>query len=141
MNNIAFSIEIHAPKEKVWEALWKEENYRHWTSAFAEGSHAQTDWQEGSKVLFLDGNGNGMFSIIEKNIPNMQMTFKHLGEIKNGVETTSDWGGAIEDYQLSQVGEYTLLQVGLDMTEAFEQYFKETFPKALHIVKQIAESK
>jgi len=55
-----FSINIEAPKEKVWNTLWNDQTYREWTSAFAEGSRAETDWKKGSRVLFTDGKGSGM---------------------------------------------------------------------------------
>jgi len=51
---------------------------------FAAGSYAKTDnWKEGSKVLFLDGKGQGMVSTVAKNKPNEYMSFKHLGEVKD----------------------------------------------------------
>ncbi len=146
MNPIKFSISISAPAEKVWKALWNEPNYNKWTSVFSEGSHAETDWKEGSKVLFLDGKGSGMSSVIDKVVPNRQMTFKHLGMVKDGVELPPDekskeWAGAKESYYLSEENGITELKVEMDATQEFEQYFNDIFPKALSIVKQISESK
>ena len=87
MESMNFDISINAPREKVWNALWEDANYRNWTSAFAEGSCAETDnWKQGSKVLFGDGQGNGMVSMVEENRPNEYMSFKHLGELRDGVE-------------------------------------------------------
>src|SRR5215470_7756455 len=105
MEKKEFKTTINASKEKIWAVLWNEETYQKWTSVFAEGSRAQTDWRKGSKVLFLDGNGSGMVSMINESIPNEFMSFKHLGEVKNGVEDiTSDriqqWAGAMENYTL-----------------------------------------
>ena len=67
MELLKFSVKIIAPKEKVWSTLWNDTTYRQWTSAFTPGSHAVSDWNEGSKINFLDGNGSGMFSIIDSN--------------------------------------------------------------------------
>ena len=53
MKKLQFSIEINAPKEKVWDTLWQDENYRKWTSVFIEGSFAESDWKEGGKIHFL----------------------------------------------------------------------------------------
>jgi hypothetical protein len=39
------------------ESMWDDSTYRQWTSAFSEGSHAVSDWKEGSKVLFLSPEG------------------------------------------------------------------------------------
>src|SRR6186997_2278666 len=114
MKTLKFTEEINAPKEKVWKTLWDDATYRQWTAAFMEGSYAETDWKEGSKVLFLSPGGNGMFSVIEKKIPNEQMIFKHLGEVKNGVEVPGDWAGAKEAYHLEEKNGTTQLDVQLD---------------------------
>ncbi len=139
MTTLKFTTKINAPKEKVWETLWNDTTYRKWTAAFMEGSYAESDWKEGSKILFLTPKGDGMFSIIEKKIPNQEMTFKHLGELKNGIEESKNWEGAKESYHLEEKNGITELDVQLDSVGEFEQYFNDTFPKALNVLKQIAE--
>ena len=145
MQKLNFSTSINAPKEKVWKTLWDDSSYRKWTSVFGEGSYADTDWKEGSKVLFLDGKGEGMVSKIETNRPNEFMSFKHLGMVKNGVEDTESetvkgWAGALENYTLTEVNGTTELTVDMDITEDFQSYFTETFPKALEQVKVLSEN-
>lgn len=145
MRKIHFSIDIDAPATVVWKTLWEDSCYRAWTAVFSEGSHAVTDWQEGSKVLFLDGKGNGMHSTIKTCIPNVQMSIKHIGCVKDGAELPPDevgaaWSGAMEEYFLTAAStEKTLLEVIMDSDDAFENYFQTTFPKALATVKAIAE--
>jgi hypothetical protein len=139
MTTLNFSVTINAPKEKVWDKLWSDASYRQWTSAFSEGSYAESDWKEGSKVLFLSPGGDGMFSVIEKKVPFEEMTFKHLGEVKKGVEEPKDWAGARESYQLKEVNGTTQVQVKVDITEDFQDYMNDKFPKALAILKQISE--
>jgi hypothetical protein len=139
MKTLNFSIDIDAPKQKVWDKLWSDSGYRQWTAAFAEGSYAESDWQQGSKIVFLTPKGDGMFAVIEEKVPFEKMTFKHLGEIKDGVEELKDWGGALESYQLEGSNGKTKLNVSVDLLPEFEGYFDETFPKALNIVKQISE--
>ena len=140
MEKLKFSVSINAPKEKVWSTLWDDNTYRQWTAAFMEGSYAESDWNEGSSILFLSRGGDGMFAVIEKKIPNEQMSFKHMGEIKNGVQEPKEWAGATENYYLSESNGITELKVEMDTSGGeMENYFKETFPKALDKVKQIAE--
>ena len=144
MEKKQFKIEIDAPKEKVWEVLWGDTTYPAWTSAFAEGSRAETDWEEGSKVLFLDGKGQGMVSTIAEKRPNEFMSFKHLGTVKDGVEDfetgqTKEWSGALENYVLKTVNGKTELVVDMDITEEYLDYFMNTWPKALDKVKELAE--
>ena len=141
MTTVTFATKINAPKEKVWDTLWNDSSYRKWTAAFMEGSYAESDWKEGSKILFLSPKGEGMFGIIQTKVPNEQMTFKHLGEIKNGIEEPKDWRDATESYYLNEINGVTELSVKLtmDANSEFEQYFNNTFPKALEILKQISE--
>jgi hypothetical protein len=145
MERKEFRITINAPKEKVWETLWGKNTYRAWTSAFAEGSTVETDdWKKDSKVLFLDGKGNGMVSTVVENIPYRYMSFKHLGEIKNGVEDmssteVSQWSGAMENYTLKEEGKNTEVVVDMDISEEFSEMFSQTWPKALNKLKELAE--
>ena len=139
MVTLKFDIQINAPKEKVWQTLWEDKTYRQWTSACGEGSSAKSDWQQGSRIEFGDGKGNGMFSVIDKKVDNTQMSFKHLGEMKGGVDVKSDWTGASENYFLSEKDGQTELKVELDTVEEFQNYFAEVFPKALQLVKKISE--
>lgn len=145
MKKANFSVKINAPKEKVWETLWNDKTYREWTNVFSEGSHAVSDWKEGSQILFLGPDGGGMFSRIEKMVPNETMEFKHLGMAKDGekqpsTEETKAWEGSMENYYLSQTNGTTDLKVVLDIAEDHEDFFKDAFPKALQKVKEIAEA-
>ena len=141
MKKLTFSIQINAPKERVWDILWADETYRAWTSVFHPGSYAQSDWKEDSKILFLGGDGSdGMISKIARLIPNVFMSFQHLGEMKNGVEAyDSPWEGAMENYTLQEKNGGTELNVELDADNSFADYFTQTFPKALDKVKELAE--
>ena len=145
MEKINFSVSIDAPKEKVWKTLWDDTTYRKWTSVFSPSSYADTDWKEGSKVLFLDGHRSGMVSKIEANRPNEFMSFKHLGEVKDGVEDmesdkVKQWAGALENYTLKEGNGVTELLVDLDANDDFKGFFMETFPKALEQVKILSEN-
>jgi uncharacterized protein YndB with AHSA1/START domain len=142
MSTLNFSTSIKAPKEKVWDKLWGDASYRKWTAAFMEGSYAESDWKEGSKISFLTPGGEGMFGVIKEKRPPIQMTFKHVGEIKNGIEEAKDWGDALESYHLEEKDGATTVNVTLKMEQAtpdFEQYFNYAFPKALGILKEISE--
>jgi uncharacterized protein YndB with AHSA1/START domain len=147
MEKLRFSAMINAPKERVWQALWNDANYRKWTTAFAEGSHARTEnWKEGSKVLFLDGKGSGMVSRVAANKPNEFMSFEHLGVVKDGSEDTSSdevkaWAGAKENYTLTEKDGKTKLDVEMDSNDEFKGYFEKTWPVAMEAIKEIAEAK
>ncbi|QNJ98741.1 SRPBCC domain-containing protein [Constantimarinum furrinae] len=144
MKRKEFKIKIDATPHKVWDVLWSDKTYPEWTKVFSDGSHAKTDWQEGSKVLFLDGKGNGMVSRIRKKIDGHYMSFEHLGYVKDDEEILSGeevekWQGGQENYTLIQNDGKTELQIEMDIMEEYLDKFNDTFPKALNEVKRISE--
>ena len=144
MHRLVFSVTIRAPKEEVWRALFADETYRQWTSVFAEGSYADTDWKEGSKALFLTPSGDGMVSKIAVHQPNEFLSIQHLGTVKGKVEDTGNdkgWAGALENYTLLEESGYSKLIVEMDTTEEYRTYMEETWPKALSKLKEIVEAK
>ncbi len=139
-----FGIVINAPREKVWDLLWDPATYPQWTAVFSPGSRAETTWQKGSKVLFVDGSNEGMVSMVADNRPPEWMSFKHLGMVKNGVEDldsaqTKGWAGAMENYTLTPVPGGTQLAVEMDVTPEHKEFFTKTWPQALEKLKQLAE--
>jgi len=141
MEKIEFKREIKASPEKVWAILLGKESYPLWTTVFAEGSTAETDWKKGSKAIFLDGKGNGMVSRIEENIPHQFISIKHLGEFKNGKEELNqDWGDAYENYTLENNSGQTLLTINLNVSSDWIDYMEKTWPEALNKVAELAEA-
>ena len=145
MKKRQYNITIKAPKEKLWNILWGNGTYEEWTAVFAQGPTADTDWQEGSKVLFHDGKGDGMIARIAKRRDNEFMGLQHLGMVIGGKEKTEgpeidSWKGAEENYTLTEENGSTHLQVDMDITDDMLDYFDKIWPKALDKLKQMAES-
>src|SRR5262249_18520547 len=140
MEQATYTIQIHAPKERVWRVLLDDATYRQWTSVFQEGSYAETDWNPGSKARFLTPTGEGMFSRIVTHTPSEFLSIEHLGTIKDGQEQpdseeTKQWKGAHENYKVQESGGMSTLMIEMDLTEQYKSYFDETWPKALAKVK------
>ncbi len=145
MKKIEYDILIDASPAAIWEVLWEDKTYREWTKVFAEGSRAETDWKEGSKILFTDGSGQGMVSEVAKNQPNEYMSIRHLGMLKDGKEIykgdeIEEWSGALENYTLTEENGQVRLLVDIELHDKWVNYFDETWPKALKKVKEIAEN-
>ena len=143
MITLNYSTTINSSPEIVWKNLWGKESYKKWTAAFMEGSDVETSWQEGERIAFLGPDNNGMFGIIAKKEENKEMIFKHLGEIKNGVDEPKQWKNATEGYRLTQKPEGTVVDVIVTMDDEnkeFQTYFDDSFPKALTILKQLSEN-
>lgn len=149
MKTIYFSIEINAPKEKVWHTMLDDKTYREWTTAFSPGSYFKGDWSKGSKILFLGpdpntGEEGGMVSRIAENKKYEYISIEHMGLVKKGVEdTTSEeakkWAPAYENYTFKDKGNKTELLVDMDTTEDMVAMFNQMWPQALQKLKEIAE--
>lgn len=140
MEQLSYEIEINAEPEKVWSVLWGHITYRQWTTAFTEGSFYEGELEEHNVIKFLDPKNNGMYSRVEKIIPNEEIKFLHLGEIYEGIEVPKEWGNATESYFLEENDEGTLLKVNIQTLAEFKDFFEEKFPKALNIIKHLSEN-
>ena len=143
-DKLSYTITINASRERVWQALFEDESFREWSSQFAEGSYFAGDWTEGSEIRFLNAGSDGMLSKIDVNRPHEFMSIRHIGYIVNGVEDTDSdevkaWTPAFENYTLKDVEGGTHLTVETDTFIDFVEYFNETWPKALVVVKETAE--
>jgi uncharacterized protein YndB with AHSA1/START domain len=144
MKVLKFSTEINAPRKKVWEVLWTEETYKKWIKVFSGDLETISEWKEGESITFLDSKGNGMQSKINKMSPPETMVFQHLREIKDRkvqspTPESKKWEGALESYNLTENNGSTSLLVKMDTAKEHEEFFNESFPKALNIIKTLAE--
>jgi uncharacterized protein YndB with AHSA1/START domain len=142
-----FSIDITAPKQRVWDTMLGAKTYSEWTSAFSPSSYFEGDWSEGSRIRFLgkDENGNlcGMSSRIVANRKFEFLGIEHLSGINNGAEEVageSAWAGACEDYHFSEASGVTTVRVEQDMVPEYEAMFQEMWPNALSKLKSLAEN-
>ena len=137
-----FTIEIQAPRKKVWSALFDDKNFRDWGSIIDEGQYMVGNIKEGNEVQFISSvSGYGVTSLIEKFIPNEFVSFRQMADTKDsGKEVREkEWAGGAESYSLAENGKGTTLTVNIDLPPGLEEMFKERFPKALHRVKELAE--
>ena len=146
INRLTFSIDIKAEKTKIWNALWNDSSYREWASIFFEGSYAISEnWKEGTTVYFLAPDKSGIFSVIEKHIPNKIIQFKHIGNVLEGKEQpiddeTKKWSGTTEIYSLSKGIDCITLTIEIDVLEEHMDFMTTKLPKALEKVKNISQN-
>lgn len=151
MKTLHFSIQINAPQQTVWEAMFDQEGYRVWTKPFNESSRYEGSWEQGSEIRFVgsnsDGKGEGgMFSRIKENRPYEFMSIEHLGVINDGVvDTTSEevkkWLPAFENYTFTEKDGGTKVSVDIDVSEEYQDMFEGMWPKALQLLKESAEAR
>ena len=149
MEKLHFSININAPKEKVWHSMLDDKSYREWTTAFSPGGHFKGDWSKGSKMLFIGpdpetGEEGGMVARIAENKPYEFLSIEHVGIVKNGVEDTTSkeakkWAPAFENYTFKEKDGYTEVLVDMDIENENRKMFEEMWPKGLQKLKEIVE--
>lgn len=145
IQRLQFSVDIKASKTKIWDVLWSDHGYRDWAGVFFEGSYIVAEhWTEGSKVQFLGPDQNGIYSVIEKYIPNNIIQFKHMGSVLQGEEQPIDdetrlWSGATETYRLEEGSDKYKLSIDIDVMDEHLEFMNNTFPKALEKIKNNCE--
>jgi hypothetical protein len=150
MTNLNYSININAPKEKVWETMLGQETYKEWTAAFHPGSYYDGSWDKGSKIWFVsedDGKLSGMFGHIVENIPYQYVSIEQLGEIIDGKEDSSseeaqNWIGSHENYRFTEDNGITTVDVemtGDNVSPEIAKMFEGMWPPALQKLKEICE--
>ncbi len=150
MTDLEYTIDIYAPKEKVWHTMLEPESYKEWTKVFHPGSYYEGSWDKGSKIRFIaeeNGKISGMFSQIVENIPYEYVSIEHLGEIIDGIEDGNTeealkWKGAHENYRFTEHNGLTTLDIeltGLGGAEDVTKMFDDMWPRALKELKDICE--
>jgi hypothetical protein len=144
IRTLHFSIIINAPVERVWHTMFDDDAYRHWTSAFCQGSYFIGSWQQGGTIRFLSPSGDGMIATIAQNQPYKLMSIKHLGFVFNGVDDlvsdkVSSWAPAYENYLFRAVPDGTQLLIEQEVAQDYVQFMSDTWPKALNKLKQLCE--
>ncbi len=142
MKKIEFQVDINASAQKVWQVMWFHQTYKKWTTVFCEGSYYKGELKEGNQIHFLTPDGRGMYSSVESFKPNEYAAFKHIGDIKDFEEQPKenfDWSGALETYSLSEENGITTVKAINDAAPEFEDWFNNVFPKAMKVIKDMAE--
>lgn len=142
MKELQFSVDIHATRERVWDTLWQDATFCDWASIIDPGTYMVGELKVGNEVQYISSeNGYGVTSLVEKLVPSEFVLLKHSADTQgNGKqEREKQWTGGAESYSLTQIGDITTLTVALDVPLELEDYFKNTYPKALARIKELAE--
>lgn len=137
-----FTTVINAPKEKVWDTLWKDETFRQWAGLIDPGTYLVGDLKERNEVQFISSeNGYGVTSLVERIVPAEFLLLRHHADTQETGkrEREKEWTGGKESYSLAEMGGVTTLIVAFDVPPELEKYFKDNYPKALEKIKQLAE--
>jgi hypothetical protein len=139
-------INIEASAEKVWEVLFTPASYEIWATVFSEGARVETNWEEGSKVVFINSAHSGLVGTIERNINSEFLSIVYTGIIKNDIEDAESEKAkhvknARDSYSLSFKDEKTHLAIESDVEKKYFGLKTEAWKKALIIIKDLSETK
>ncbi len=143
MKELEFSIEINAPKEKVWTTLWEDATFRDWASIIDEGTFMKGEMKQGNMIEFISAvNGYGVTDLIEKLNPTEFVLFRHSADTKESgqQQREKEWTGGRESYSLTEHEGATTLVVKTDVPQEQEETLNARFPKALERIKVLAET-
>ncbi|OYU94863.1 MAG: tungsten formylmethanofuran dehydrogenase [Bacteroidetes bacterium B1(2017)] len=152
MKKLQYKISIKSPVAKVYDFMLgnsSKATYEQWTALFNPTSTYEGSWDKGSKILFIGvdekGEKGGMVSRIAENIPEQFVSIQHYGLVKGDKEITEGpdvekWANGFENYTFEAGSNGTTnLTVDIDITEDFETYMNQSYPKALDRLKELCE--
>jgi hypothetical protein len=151
MIKLQFKVNIKAPVNKVYNIMLgidDKSTYEQWTALFNPTSSFEGSWSRGSRIHFIGidekGEKGGMVSEISENNPNKFVSIKHIGLLVSGKEIlegpdVEKWAGGFENYSFEENNGISSLVVEVYVTEEFDIYMNETYPKALDKLKEICE--
>jgi len=136
--------DIRATPDQVWEVLTRDDLTRQWYAVFSEGTYAETDWQPGSKVTFLDKSQCGIVGHIATAEKPSRLVIEYDGQIMNGAEDyTSDMALQMKDvqesYTLTEQDGLTRLSVTLDMPGEYYDMMNGQWDTAMEKICSLAE--
>ena len=144
IKTIKKDITINATAQKVWDVLIKEEYNAQWYECFSPGTKAETDWQTGSKVRFVDPDGNGITGVITANEPAKLLYITYKGFIDKGQEDfdsdmAKTYSGTTEIYTLTESDGKTSLDIEAPMGDEYYEEMSKAWEEALKLIKQLSE--
>jgi uncharacterized protein YndB with AHSA1/START domain len=138
------SVEINAPKKKVWDVLLNPKFINTWTSEFSEGSHVEAHWSVGGTVLYKDKNGYGLKGKVTDNKPNELLRVEYEAVLRAGVEDYEssefeNWKGCSDTYLLSEKNVVTHLSIESTVPTDYFESFSSLWDKALNKIRELSE--
>lgn len=142
MEIMQHTIKITASKNRVWRVLWNDSSFRQWAGVIDPGTYMKGELIKGSVVEFISSeNGYGVSSLVEKLVPNEYLRLRHSADTQDfgANDRAQEWTGGEETYELTENDGVTTLTVAFDVPTEMLDYFNDAYPKALDIVKNLAE--
>jgi uncharacterized protein YndB with AHSA1/START domain len=140
-----YSTTVRATPEKVWTTMLGAETYPEWTKAFSENSVMRGVWGPGETIDFLDPGQGGTRAVIEEFEPPHRVVARHIAVLGadeqpiNADQAPPGWIGATETYVLRAAPGGTELLVEMVCGPEWFGMFDDCWPRALVLLKGLAE--
>lgn len=139
-----FIIEIHAPKEKVWNIMLDPEAYKTWTGAAWPGSFYVGEWEQGNTLRFIGPDESGTKAKLIEHRPYEFSLAEHVAMLVKGKEDTEStdakkWIGSREMYFFSEENGRTTLKIVMFLPSDWKDMMTADWPKALNKLKELCE--
>jgi hypothetical protein len=142
MDEMQFSIEINATKERVWDTMWQDGTFREWASIIDPETYMAGDLKEGNEIQFISSeSGYGVTSLVEKLVAGEFLLLRHRADTQEEGkrEREEQWTGGEESYSLVEQDGTTTLTVAFGVPPELEDEFRVNYPKALERLRELAE--
>ncbi|HTE27572.1 SRPBCC family protein [Flavitalea sp.] len=130
---------IKASAEAVWKVLLDPNNK--WANSFGEGALAQTDWNEGSPIIWTDLNGAvGARGIVKKKVENTELVLSYYDEIEP--KAGEMLGEYIEVFKIDPApdGTVTLIAESGPLAKKYIPTHSGMWDKAIENIQRFAEN-
>ncbi|RYD58582.1 MAG: SRPBCC domain-containing protein [Sphingobacteriales bacterium] len=129
---------VDASKEEVWDMLTNDAKVKRWANAFYEGTYAESDWKEGSGMVWrtADGNIAAKGKILNMNKPVLlEVMFED-----DGVGSDDPLHIYIERYKVTEKDSGVVLQIEAGpLRKKHIEGMEPMWDNAIVLMKQVAE--
>lgn len=131
------SIRIRASLKDIWDIVLHPDHQ--WGLAFGDGTITETDWKEGSSIIWRDAENNiGANGIVEVHQPEEYLQLHYYDDLEPKPEATL--GDYYEKFRLVSGEKENVLSVEIGkIAKSDTPMFEEMWDKAINIIKELAE--
>ncbi|RAV99978.1 SRPBCC family protein [Pseudochryseolinea flava] len=144
IEKIKLDISVNAPAEAVWKVITGGPGVDSWCKEFPSLTVIQSDWKEGSFVLYLDDFQSGVIGVITKRT-HTTLEISYKGLLNSGYEDfTSESAqalhGAGEKYTVTTNEKSVTLKIEADVASSSFEKMNASWRNALEHIKKLAEN-
>lgn len=131
------SIRIRASLKDIWDIVLHPDNQ--WGLAFGGGSTAETDWKEGSSIIWRDTENNiGANGTVEVHHSEAYLQLHYYDDVEPNAE--AKLGDYYEKFRISTNGEENILSIEIGkMSKSDIPFHQEMWDEAINIIKELSE--